>query len=439
MAVEYTPPVYNQKRRYRELTIMTDTPKPNTKDRARIKRSQHNKENPYFMTVRETAQDESISYAALGLLTYLLSKPDHWEVIIGDLKRKKCGRDKARSILKELTDAGYIVHHPQEKDENNQFTPAYYDVYESPCTENPSTESPSTGNPTLDNTELESIEEEKNIPALPDAVSDSGDSDALKSDDQPLTAKSKLNGVDPFADKNATPTSPLIPEDKLPKRTGTRFNMDGTKTPIYDNELPEPKRIVTKESEPIAQEPAANIKAETVEVKTAVQEAAPEAPDEEKPREYDITQAEMFTAICEVLGWDAKNLPGGMPARVGKAATRLRKVKAPLWKMGKMQKWAKKKFGDKWNFAFNLGSPEKVVVNWPTYCGETKDERPIISIQPLEPIPVIPDTGERASPESIAATLRMVEDLARKQSIGYDPITDTTSYERDAMKAKQNE
>jgi hypothetical protein len=138
-------------------------------DKIRIKRSQHGEENPYFLEARATAQDDSISYAALGLLSYLLSKPDNWEIIINDLKRTKCGRDKARTLLNELITAKYVIKIPQSQDENGKFTPAYYDVYESPCTENPSTVNPSTVFPALHNTEEIVQIKEKDSPAAPDA------------------------------------------------------------------------------------------------------------------------------------------------------------------------------------------------------------------------------------------------------------------------------
>lgn len=42
-------------------------------------------------------------------MTYLLAKPDGWEIRFHDPKnRARCGRDKMRKIIKELIDAGYI-------------------------------------------------------------------------------------------------------------------------------------------------------------------------------------------------------------------------------------------------------------------------------------------------------------------------------------------
>lgn len=45
---------------------------------------------------------------ARWLLGYLLSKPDNWTVVVGDIvKRGNCGRDKARKMIAELVQHGY--------------------------------------------------------------------------------------------------------------------------------------------------------------------------------------------------------------------------------------------------------------------------------------------------------------------------------------------
>jgi hypothetical protein len=63
----------------------------------------------YAQIPNETAQDESLSFEARGLLTMLLSMPPHWEVHKSWVVDKSpAGKDKVNSIFKELTDAGYI-------------------------------------------------------------------------------------------------------------------------------------------------------------------------------------------------------------------------------------------------------------------------------------------------------------------------------------------
>jgi hypothetical protein len=64
-----------------------------------------------FTTVSNSmACDKSLSWEARGLLLYLLSRPDGWEVQRGDLiNQSPAGRDKVQGILRELESAGYLV------------------------------------------------------------------------------------------------------------------------------------------------------------------------------------------------------------------------------------------------------------------------------------------------------------------------------------------
>lgn len=110
-------------------------------------RSPRTKDRPYFSMSRETAQDERLSWEARGVLAYLLSKPDDWQVQVKDLQQH-CGRDKVRNILAELQEFQYISVH-QLHDKNGKFTRNIYQVHETPFTEKPSTVEPSTANPTL--------------------------------------------------------------------------------------------------------------------------------------------------------------------------------------------------------------------------------------------------------------------------------------------------
>lgn len=105
-----------------------------------IIRVQHGKENPYFLMARRTAQDKTLTYDALGLLAYLLSKPDNWQISIEELKRTGSGRDHVRKMLQELLDKKYATHEDQQKDaESGQFTRLTWVIYETPFTENPYT------------------------------------------------------------------------------------------------------------------------------------------------------------------------------------------------------------------------------------------------------------------------------------------------------------
>jgi hypothetical protein len=84
----------------------------------RIRRANHNAENKYCMIVRSTAQHKELSYEALGLLTYLLSQRDDWEVQPSQLIGRGAGRNRIYKLIKELRDFGYIeyvVHRDEKK------------------------------------------------------------------------------------------------------------------------------------------------------------------------------------------------------------------------------------------------------------------------------------------------------------------------------------
>ncbi|RWD08199.1 MAG: helix-turn-helix domain-containing protein [Mesorhizobium sp.] len=105
---------------------------------------------------------------ARWLLGYLLSKPDNWTVILGDIARRGgCGRDKARKIVNELVKYGYADKEQEREDGRfGKLSLVIFDeprelrdisagecVASLPQTENPSTVMPSTVNPTLVNTD----------------------------------------------------------------------------------------------------------------------------------------------------------------------------------------------------------------------------------------------------------------------------------------------
>ncbi|GMK49139.1 hypothetical protein PghCCS26_62690 [Paenibacillus glycanilyticus] len=129
------------------------------------------RENPYVMIDKYGLNDDRLSWKAKGLLAYLLSKPDDWQIYERDLiKRSTDGRDAVRAGLRELETNGYLSRH-QMRGENGSFGTMEYVVYErpivvedtvdgqsvhgiSPQTENPSTGNPTTENPTHTNNDL---------------------------------------------------------------------------------------------------------------------------------------------------------------------------------------------------------------------------------------------------------------------------------------------
>lgn len=68
------------------------------------------KDNNYFLLNRTATQDGRLSYKAIGIHTYLMSKPDHWEGNETDLvNRHSDGRAAVRSGIEELIAFGYLT------------------------------------------------------------------------------------------------------------------------------------------------------------------------------------------------------------------------------------------------------------------------------------------------------------------------------------------
>ncbi|MCG7920780.1 MAG: hypothetical protein N0C81_05565 [Candidatus Thiodiazotropha lotti] len=91
-----------------------------------------------------------MSWAARGLLAYLLSRPDDWRVLINDLrKRGDLGRDGIYKLLRELRDTGY-VRFVRSRDEQGRIRGGTYRVQEipdSPHPDLPDTVEPDTAAP----------------------------------------------------------------------------------------------------------------------------------------------------------------------------------------------------------------------------------------------------------------------------------------------------
>lgn len=72
-----------------------------------IHRDDHDKF--YLKISNAVLEDSSLSWKARGLLAYLLSRPDNWNVIVSHLvKQGTDGKASVMAGLKELEDAGYI-------------------------------------------------------------------------------------------------------------------------------------------------------------------------------------------------------------------------------------------------------------------------------------------------------------------------------------------
>jgi len=84
-----------------------------------------------FVIIEQQAiEDERLSWAARGLLGYLLPKPDDWKVLVNDLrKRGDLGRDGIYKLLKELRALGY-ARYIRERDRQGRIRGGFYMIRE---------------------------------------------------------------------------------------------------------------------------------------------------------------------------------------------------------------------------------------------------------------------------------------------------------------------
>jgi hypothetical protein len=131
-----------------------------------IVRVERGSEYRYSTLAAEAMQDPRLSWEARGMLAYLLSKPDSWEVRIGHLVgQAPASKQKVQRILAELERCGYLERR-RERDARGRFVWLSV-VYERPQKrgqtagaaavpagpprpENPPLEQPSTENPSMD-------------------------------------------------------------------------------------------------------------------------------------------------------------------------------------------------------------------------------------------------------------------------------------------------
>lgn len=114
------------------------------------------KESRYFVASNQPFNDPRLSFGARGLMGYLLSKPDNWQIRNYDLYRKSPdGRSKVQGYLAELKKFGYLTRFPISKGKSGINWVS--EVYESP-EDNPHLSSYRFSNDENSNDEFSSFE-----------------------------------------------------------------------------------------------------------------------------------------------------------------------------------------------------------------------------------------------------------------------------------------
>ena len=105
----------------------------------------------FYILDKQISEDKRLSWAARGLLIFLLGKPDHWQVSVEALLH--CGPDKKGnrkeaiySYISELIDAGYVT---RKKHASGAMDYLVSEVPVDPVEEKPDWANPNQANPNL--------------------------------------------------------------------------------------------------------------------------------------------------------------------------------------------------------------------------------------------------------------------------------------------------
>ena len=156
-----------------------------------------------FTVINNTLIDDPrLSWAALGMLVYLLSKPDNWKVMPAHLIRlRNLSRDGVYALLKELAAVGY-VHKQQARNHAGRITSTDWYVFDEPHTPPSPPSGPAAGAP--EPTVPEPVIPDEAIPdeAAPDAASPESlvkTEFLLKTETLPKTETTKHTHTNPFS------------------------------------------------------------------------------------------------------------------------------------------------------------------------------------------------------------------------------------------------
>ncbi|WP_428433839.1 hypothetical protein [Photobacterium profundum] len=165
-----------------------------------------------FTLVPNQFINDSLSWAAKGMLLYLCSKPEDWEVNINDLvnhtknTKKKSGRDAVYKIMHELIGANYMRR--TQLNNNGAFGKVDYEVCFTPF-QDTADEKPLTVNP--DTVPLP----EKPLPDNP--LQQSKERTKKRLDQDPIVDNLEKSTKLPILEKYYAPERPIEPTGTKPK------------------------------------------------------------------------------------------------------------------------------------------------------------------------------------------------------------------------------
>ena len=119
------------------------------------------REHNYTVISNKVYEKNQLSWQAMGLLGYLLTKPDNWQVMVADLvnvtkdTKKPTGREGIYNIINELKEKGFISVR-KNSDGSTDYT-VYDEPFQNPNQGKPNQAEPNQAEPTLVNTEYKQV------------------------------------------------------------------------------------------------------------------------------------------------------------------------------------------------------------------------------------------------------------------------------------------
>ncbi|MGV1769770.1 helix-turn-helix domain-containing protein [Agrobacterium vitis] len=170
-------------------------------------------------------EDARLSMEARWLLSYLLSKPDNWTVVIGDIVRKgNCGRDKARKMIAELVETGYAEREQTRAD--GKFGATVLVIFDEPR------QAVVDASDVSDNTDASDVSDTADVS---NASAKSDGSDCSDGSDAPTKTVAFLPQTETPSPAKPSPAkpSPVLP---APVKSAPSNNLDLAKTDSYQGE-----------------------------------------------------------------------------------------------------------------------------------------------------------------------------------------------------------
>ena len=119
------------------------------------------REHNYTVINNKVYDKNQLSWQAMGLLGYLLTKPDNWQVMVAELvnvtkdTKKPTGNNGVYSIINELKEKGFISVR-KNSDGSTDYT-VYDEPVQQSSHENPNQANPNQAETTLVNTDIQQV------------------------------------------------------------------------------------------------------------------------------------------------------------------------------------------------------------------------------------------------------------------------------------------